>query len=578
MNRTVSTCPHRVELAFPFLMLLTLVVLATGIGLRSPWPADEPRFAQIAREMVESGKWLFPMRGGEPYPDKPPIFIWLVAAFYQVTGNLKVSFLLPSALAGFGTAWLVHDIGRRIWGGDVARNALFVLLFTPQFVMQAKTAQLDALVCFWITLGCYGFLRHFVLGPAWRWYYVAFAAMALGVMTKGVGFLPVLMLIPLAIWGVRPTGDSVGPVWSRKSWLGLFVLLGVLSLWLVPMLWSVSESGSEDLRAYRDDILFRQTAGRYANPWGHINSWHYMFTVAMPTVWLPLLVLLVTQWRRLVALLREDRVARVLATWAVLVLVFFSLSRGKRVVYILPALPMLCLVAGALWKRARDEGGTRISEVSMRACLATLGLAMVAVGLVALWSPSTLGGRLEAYSEALSSLAPAVTFIGLAIGAVLFAARRRDVLEQLALASLWSWFVVAAWVWPKLDEYRTPQALMNELEERYEPQRQVGLIQFKEQFLLFSQRTLHHFSVIAPVAEQERNAWQWMQEDRSRILLVPDSLSLECFDMSKIQLLGNAHRKGWGVIDAQAMRSQCEPPVKSRRYTWTPQKMDILGP
>ena len=77
-------------------------MLAAGIGLRSPWPADEPRFAQVAREMVESGQWLFPMRGGEPYPDKPPLFVWLVALFYLATGQLKVAFLLPSALAGLG--------------------------------------------------------------------------------------------------------------------------------------------------------------------------------------------------------------------------------------------------------------------------------------------------------------------------------------------------------------------------------------------------------------------------------------------------------------------------------------------
>ena len=56
-----------------WLLLIALVVLGAGLGLRDPWPADEPRFALIAREMVESGQWLFPMRGGELYPDKPPL-------------------------------------------------------------------------------------------------------------------------------------------------------------------------------------------------------------------------------------------------------------------------------------------------------------------------------------------------------------------------------------------------------------------------------------------------------------------------------------------------------------------------
>ena len=59
-----------------FLLGLGLLVLGAGLGLRDPWPADEPRFALVAKQMVESGQWLFPFRGGEIYPDKPPMFMW----------------------------------------------------------------------------------------------------------------------------------------------------------------------------------------------------------------------------------------------------------------------------------------------------------------------------------------------------------------------------------------------------------------------------------------------------------------------------------------------------------------------
>ncbi|HEY5613539.1 MAG TPA: dolichyl-phosphate-mannose--protein mannosyltransferase, partial [Lysobacter sp.] len=61
--------------------IVAVLVLGVGVGLRDPWPADEPRFALVARQMVESGQWLFPMRGDELYPDKPPLFMWIQAAF-----------------------------------------------------------------------------------------------------------------------------------------------------------------------------------------------------------------------------------------------------------------------------------------------------------------------------------------------------------------------------------------------------------------------------------------------------------------------------------------------------------------
>lgn len=563
------------DIGIAVLMIATLLVLAAGIGMRSPWPADEPRFAQIAREMVESGQWLFPMRGGEPYPDKPPVFIWLVALFYLATGQLKIAFLLPSALAGFGTVWLVHDIGRRIWGADAARNAVLVLLLTPQFLLQAKGAQLDALVCFWITLGCYGLLRHFVLGPSWGWYLGAFAAMALGIMTKGVGFLPLFMLIPLAAWGAR-TGAQGGRLWGARSWLGLAVLLGVLALWLGPMLWAVQASGDEALRAYRDDILLRQTAGRYANPWGHINAWHYLFTAAIPSVWLPLLLLFATQGRRLAALLRQDRTVRVLMAWALMVLVFFSLSRGKRIVYILPALPMLSLAAGVLWQRAREAGDTRTTTAALRAMLVLAAVAVLALGAVARFKPGLFGPRLEDYGDALAGLSLPMLLLGLGLLAATALTWRREVLEQSVLVSLAGWLALSLWLWPAMDAHRTPRAVMERLEQRLEPTREVGLLQFKEQFLLFSRRPLHHFSVIAPLAEQERNAWQWLREDPARVLLVPDSLRLECFDMSRLQGLGSAHGQDWGLLDAGAMRPTCEAPRVVRRYSWRPQRLDIL--
>ena len=94
--------------------IAALLIVGAGIGLRDPWPADEPRFALVAKQMVESGNWLFPHRGSELYSDKPPLFMWTQAAAYTLTGNWRVAFLLPSLLAALGTLWCVVDLGRRL--------------------------------------------------------------------------------------------------------------------------------------------------------------------------------------------------------------------------------------------------------------------------------------------------------------------------------------------------------------------------------------------------------------------------------------------------------------------------------
>src|SRR6185503_17011004 len=82
---------------------IAFVLLAAGMGLRDPWPSDEPRFTLAARQMVESGDWMFPHRGSELYADKPPMLMWLEASAYEVTRSWRVAFLLPSLLASMLT-------------------------------------------------------------------------------------------------------------------------------------------------------------------------------------------------------------------------------------------------------------------------------------------------------------------------------------------------------------------------------------------------------------------------------------------------------------------------------------------
>lgn len=81
------------------LWLLIMLALAAGPGLRQPQPPDEPRFVLAARTMVDGGQWLLPHRGAELYAEKPPVFMWLLAASQSLIGRWTVAFLLPSLLA-----------------------------------------------------------------------------------------------------------------------------------------------------------------------------------------------------------------------------------------------------------------------------------------------------------------------------------------------------------------------------------------------------------------------------------------------------------------------------------------------
>ena len=180
----------------PLQLLLMVWALLAGLGLREPMPADEPRFVLAARTMIETGQWLFPHRGMELYAEKPPTFMWLQAASYLVVRSWQVAFLLPSLLAALLTLWLTGDLARRLWGRRAAPYAVFGLFVCLQFVLQAKRAQIDMVLVGMTTLSLWALLRYLLEKPSpWLLALGTFAA-GLGTVTKGVGFLPLLVFLP----------------------------------------------------------------------------------------------------------------------------------------------------------------------------------------------------------------------------------------------------------------------------------------------------------------------------------------------------------------------------------------------
>ena len=302
--------------------------MATGLGLRDPWPPDEPRFALVAQDMLRTGDWLIPRVGGDLYADKPPLFFWLIAVATSLTGSLRVGFLLPSLLAGLGTLLLTYDLLRRARGREVGLAAAFVLLLTFQFVWQARQAQIDAVLCFFTTLSLYGLLRHHCLGPARGWYLVGWAAAGLGVITKGVGFLPLLALVPFVLLARRGWPAAAKRVGSLGV-AGVAAMLVAIGLWFVPMIVATSAGG--ELLDYRNEILFHQTLTRYAGAWHHHAPVYYYFVEIIPLFWLPLIALVPWLWPRWRAAFRDrDTMTAVLLAWVVIVVLFFTSSSGKR--------------------------------------------------------------------------------------------------------------------------------------------------------------------------------------------------------------------------------------------------------
>ena len=556
---------------------MALLVLGTGLGLRDPWPADEPRFALVARQMVESGNWLFPHRGTELYSDKPPMLMWLQATFYTVTGNWRVAFLLPSLLAALGTLWCVQDLAARLWTRRVGLYAAWALLFAFQFTWQAKKAQIDPLVTFFITLANYGLLRHLLLGPSWRWWVLGWAAAGLGTITKGVGVLALLMLVPAALASLRGWPGVRLHVRDARFWLGPLAFLAAVAVWLVPVVAVALSRDLPEYRAYLDDILFRQTAGRYSQSWDHHQPpWYHLGVMA--TMWIPPVLALpwaIPAWRR--RLRRLDPRYLLPLAWWLLIVVFFSIPDGKRDVYVMPALPMLCLALAPLLPGLLRR---RLPPMLL------LALALLVASLFLVGGLSLLGGHgsLPADLRELRGLEPQAIVAGgwmlLAIGAwslgcVLVLRRRAAAALFATLAGVWVVFGLVGY--GLLNDASSARGVMTAAGQRIGPRAELGLVAWKEQNLLMADRPATTFGFQRPWEEQLRLGVAWQAQAPGRWLLVQEAALEQCLDPARIELAGISNRRRWWLVPPGAVTGPCEATPEERERAAAGQAGDLDG-
>jgi len=547
--------------AFWLFMLFALVMLGVGIGLRDPWPSDEPRFALVARQMVESGDWLFPHRGQELYSEKPPMMFWLQAASYELVRNWRIAFLLPSLLAGLLTLGLTYDLGRRLWNRHAGLLAAIGVLFVFQFMYQVKRAQIDPVEMGWITLANWGLLLHFLRGPNWRAYWLGCLAAGFGVITKGVGVLALLMFVPYIFACVRGWQGVTRTSKAALHWLGgVLAFLAPILAWGIAVLLVARSRGTPQYQVYVDDLFLRQTAGRYAHSWAHPEPFWYFIPVLLNN-WFPLSLAYFGAVPRWWNDLKKGE-ARVMLPlfWSLLVFVFFSIPHGKRAVYLLPVLPMVALAMAPHLEQITQARWFRNAAFA----IALLGgLFIIGAGVWAML------GRSPAFEDMirrreLEALDHAVWAMFLAIGAafVLAAAwfRPRRGVHALLAGTTALWLIWSFWSYPLLNDSSSSGALMRHARELAGADTEIGLVAWKEQNLFMAVGPVRDFGFKRPWDEQYAEAVQWQAEApaQRRIFILEPAMG-DCVDKTKATHIGFANRREYWLFGADAVVQGCVP-------------------
>jgi len=429
----------------PFPWPVLLVPLAASAWARELWAPDEPRYAQVAKEMWDRGSFVVLHLCGSVYPDKPPLFYWLASLLGVASGWSEFAMRLVSIAATGGSAWLVAGLARRWFGAAEAAWAPCLYLAFALVSDLGGRLQLDPLLAFF----CLASLNALSspapdAARAGRRVVLAGAAAGLGALTKGpVAFVHVLL--PWIGWrlaGVLPTrvgGGATTPARATARARGLAVLLA-----LAPVLvWATAVVALEP--ALFRDLFFGQHLERAVDgsrhggpPWKHLGR--------MPLMLLPwtLPVLLglvdaVRSWRAHRAGRPWDPGLVRAGIWLGVLFAFFSAIPSKRDLYLLPAYPAAALL-GARWI------AFRLPDRPLSRWVAWLPVALLGLGGGAALAAPFVLPRLALEGLELDGTLPLALGLGAVFGAGAWLAgraARRRAWTSWGGAVLGTWTVVA---------------------------------------------------------------------------------------------------------------------------------------
>jgi 4-amino-4-deoxy-L-arabinose transferase-like glycosyltransferase len=414
-----------------------------GLGSFGLLGADEPRYAQVAREMLDRRDWVTPTLQGVPWLEKPPLYYWQAMIAYRVGRAFPSTSLRAGVPATTNDATdrmraemppphdgVTDQLARLPSAVDAALLIIAVYIFLRRY---HPGSEVDGALIVASAVGMIGFARAaspdmplaatlaIALLGWYTWYQgrsrlplaAFYIFLALATLAKG----PVAPFLAAAILLIFA---SVKRDW--RAILGTLWVPGILIYFAVALPWYVAVQ-LRNPQFFRVFIL-QHNLGRFAEDLYHHRQpfWFYLpvlLLAIMPwTLWLILAVMekvrLAWSERREAFSSAEDSWGLFLLIWLLVTVLFFSASQSKLPGYILPAIPAGgLLVCEYLAVRRSQEAG--LSSLLS----AAHGIFCGALVFAALVSPTAITNQHLAMETATYIAAGVAALVALAIGVAL---------------------------------------------------------------------------------------------------------------------------------------------------------------
>ncbi len=348
-----------------------------GLGSFGLVGADEPRYAQIAREMLSRHDWVTPTLNGVPWLEKPALLYWSAMLSYKVFGVSDWAARVPSAAFATAMVFAIFAFTRRLRG--LPLDAALIAASSAAIIGFARAVSTDMPLTATFTMGMLAWYSWWESGRK-LWLAVFYVMMALGTLAKGPvapGLAGLIIAVFALVWsgsasrehGSETRGTGLRLI-GETLWIpGILLFLGVALPWYIAVQLATHNFFQVFILQHNLE-RFGTNLYRHKQPY-----WYYLPVLALSV--LPWTVYVVTA---AVAALRQRSSWRVfLLLWIAVPVMFFTISESKLPGYILPAIPP-CGMLAAEWLRTRvtERGSLGLAILHALVCGAVLSAALLA--------------------------------------------------------------------------------------------------------------------------------------------------------------------------------------------------------
>lgn len=317
-----------------FITLIYLIIFVPLVFFRYPDARNELKYFMVTEDMIKAKEYLILKYFSELYPDKPPLYFWILIFFKTYFKNMffSLSLLFGSLLPSFGISILSFKLLTRLKNEKIGFLITLILMTIPYFIGISLFLRMDMLMSFFISLALYLFFGMYIdKSKISKIKLIAlYFSIGIAVLIKGGAGFIIPILVILAFLVLEKNLLFLKEIHIFK---GILLILVILGIWFCGIY--IQPEGKE----YISLLLGQETLGRMVKAKTHSRPFYFYFA-RLPLILYPYGIIYLGAFiyylKNIKKYLSWSLIEKIGFAWSITPLLLFSFVSGKLEIYLIP--------------------------------------------------------------------------------------------------------------------------------------------------------------------------------------------------------------------------------------------------